>query len=138
MNGSEKPTFNWRLRKRISVRDCQNAPIENTNKNINCGHSKRYLERHQSFQAPPSILKKIGSFRASRKPVIVPSIHPTTMQLSNLPFQTRMMRSIYPAFLHLKIKVIKTLRLRRVQNFFTTYQPPVVLQSMYTELKELN
>ena len=104
----------------------------------NFEHSKKNLETRESFQAPPNILKKIGSFRASRRPVIVPSIRPTTMTVSTLPLRTRVMRSLYPAFLHLKMKVVKTLRLRQVQNYFTTYKPPVVAPSMYTEISRAN
>lgn len=97
----------------------------------NSEHSKKHLERRESFQAPPNILKKIGSFRASRRPVIVPSIRSNITTVSTLPLKTRVMRSLYPAFLHLKMKVVKTLRLRQVQNFFTTYKAPVVVTSMY-------
>eukprot|EP00111_Clytia_hemisphaerica_P019534 TCONS_00057582-protein len=85
---------------------------------------KRQIERRQSFDPAPNIFTRLGSLRSSRRPVVVASAFPR-MNMTRLPWKTRIIRTIYPVFFHFKMKFLKTFRLRSVRtNVFVPYQPP--------------
>lgn len=129
MDTLERTPFRWKppLKRVNSIQDCQKTKRDNPNNNNGSRQLWKQFKRRQSVRPPQqAIFRRLESFRTSRKPVIVPPMNTSSMQVVNLPLKTRIMRSFYPAFLHLKMKVINTLHLRSVRGAFTTYQQPVV------------